>query len=102
MTRLYRDRRDRLVEALGAEAGSSLTVDVPAGGMQLLARCHPSLDDVALCRELADKGVTARPLSEMLYHRTAEPGLFLGFAAWNEEEIAAGAAIVGSLFTAAR
>lgn len=101
MTRLYRERRNRLVAALATEAGSSLSVDVPAGGMQLLARCDPSLDDVAICRDLLDAGVTARPLSEMLYHRTDQRGLFLGFAAWQEEEIAAGAAVVGRVLTAA-
>ena len=31
-------------------------------------------------------GVTARPLSEMHFHRSKERGLFLGFAAWNEAE----------------
>jgi GntR family transcriptional regulator/MocR family aminotransferase len=90
MTRLYRARRDRLVQALAAETGDRLAVDVPAGGMQLLARCKSSLDDVGLSRRLQHAGVTARPLSEMLHHRSAERGLFLGFAAWNEAEIDAG------------
>jgi GntR family transcriptional regulator/MocR family aminotransferase len=44
MTRLYRVRRDRLVQALAAEAGHGLLVDIPAGGMQLLARCDASID----------------------------------------------------------
>jgi hypothetical protein len=41
------------------------------------------------------RALTARPLSEMLYHRSRERGLFLGFAAWNEAEIAAGARMLG-------
>jgi GntR family transcriptional regulator/MocR family aminotransferase len=88
MTRIYRSRRDRLVAALTAE--TKLAVDVPAGGMQLLARCAPSTDDAALSRNLRKSGVVARPLSEMLYHRCRERGLFLGFAAWNHAEIDAG------------
>ena len=40
MTRLYKGRRDRMLQALASEAGSRLTVEAPAGGMQLLARCH--------------------------------------------------------------
>jgi GntR family transcriptional regulator/MocR family aminotransferase len=88
MTRIYRSRRDRLVAALTAE--TKLAVDVPAGGMQLLARCTPSTDDAALSRNLRKSGVVARPLSEMLYHRCRERGLFLGFAAWNHAEIDAG------------
>jgi GntR family transcriptional regulator / MocR family aminotransferase len=95
MTRLYRGRRDRLVAALAAETRDRLTVDIPAGGMQLVARCEPSMDDAALSRRLRKAGVVARPLSEMLYHRARERGLFLGFAAWNDAEIDAGAHIVG-------
>ena len=93
MTRLYRSRRDRLVAALTAE--TKLAVDVPAGGMQLLARCKPSIDDAALSRDLRKSGVVARPLSEMLRHRSRERGLFLGFAAWNHAEIEAGARVIG-------
>jgi GntR family transcriptional regulator/MocR family aminotransferase len=95
MTRLYRTRRDRLVETLAAEARGRLLVDIPAGGMQLLARGDTSTDDIALSRQLAQAGVTARPLSEMLLHKSRERGLFLGFAAWNEAEIDAGARIIG-------
>jgi GntR family transcriptional regulator/MocR family aminotransferase len=103
MTRLYRARRDRLLEALAAEAGDRLLVDVPAGGMQLLARLSArfparrdaAMDDIALSRRLAQAGVTARPLSEMHFHRSKERGLFLGFAAWSEAEIDAGAHVIG-------
>src|SRR5262245_55416777 len=45
MTRLYKARRDRIVQALGAEAGNHLAVEVPDGGMQLLARCRDQIDD---------------------------------------------------------
>jgi len=40
MTRLYKGRRDRMLQALAAEAGDRLAVETPAGGMQLLARCR--------------------------------------------------------------
>lgn len=95
MTRLYRSRRDRLVDALTRNAGDKLVVDVPAGGMQLLARCDTALDDVGLSSALGRAGVTTRPLSEMLYHKSREAGLFMGFAAWNDSEIDDGACIIG-------
>ena len=41
MTRLYKGRRDRMLQALASEAGNRLAVEAPAGGMQLLARCRP-------------------------------------------------------------
>jgi GntR family transcriptional regulator / MocR family aminotransferase len=36
-------------------------------------------------------------MTRMLYHRTAECGLFLGFAAWNDEEIDHAARILGRI-----
>jgi len=95
MTRLYRARRDRLLQALAAEVGDRLAIDVPAGGMQLLARCRTSTNDRALCARLFDAGVMTRPLSSMTFHNARERGLFLGFAAWNETEIDAAARVIG-------
>jgi GntR family transcriptional regulator/MocR family aminotransferase len=41
--------------------------------------------------------VTTRPLSRHFIGCIAAQGLFLGFAAWNEREIDAGAAIIGDV-----
>lgn len=87
MTRLYRGRRDRMFQALVSGAGDRLAVDIPAGGMQLLARCRTSANDSQLSLRLLEAGVVSRPLSSLLFHKTREQGLFLGFAAWNEREI---------------
>ena len=63
--------------------------------MQLLARLEPGSDDCRLVADLAKVGITARPLSRHFTGKTAEHGLFLGFAAWNETEIDAGAELIG-------
>ena len=97
MTRLYKGRRDRMLQALAAEAGDRLAVEVPAGGMQLLARCSAPANDQQLSARLLEAGVVSRPLSSMLYHRANEHGLFLGFAAWNEKEIDQAARILGRI-----
>ena len=97
MTRLYKGRRDRMLQALAAEAGDRLSVEVPAGGMQLLARCSGPANDRQLSARLLAAGVVSRPLSSMLYHKTGEHGLFLGFAAWNEKEIDQTARILGPI-----
>ena len=76
-----------MLQALTAEAGDRLNIEAPAGGMQLLARCNGLLNDRQLSARLQEAGVVSRPLSGMLYHKTGEQGLFLGFAAWNEKEI---------------
>lgn len=97
MTRLYKTRRDCLVRALAAEAGNHLAVETPDGGMQLLARCRPQAADEQLAARLLEAGVISRALTRMLYHKTAERGLFLGFAAWNENEIERAARILGRI-----
>jgi GntR family transcriptional regulator/MocR family aminotransferase len=95
MTRIYRGRRDRLVHALDANAGHALKIAPPAGGMQLLVQFDARYDDCDIAASLAKAGVTARPLSRHFAGGIADHGLFLGFAAWNEQEIDAGADIVG-------
>lgn len=97
MTRLYKSRRDRMVQALAAEAGDRLTVEIPAGGMQLLARYRASVDDQHLAARLREAGVISRPLSSLFFHPTKEQGLFLGFAAWNETEIDEAARVLGRM-----
>lgn len=97
MTRIYRTRRDRLVHALSAVAGTHLTIEPPAGGVQLLAHLDSLLDDRAVAARLAAAGVTARPLSPHFTGAIGGQGLFLGFAAWNEPEIDAAAATIGQV-----
>jgi GntR family transcriptional regulator / MocR family aminotransferase len=65
--------------------------------MQLLARCSGPANDRQLSARLLEAGVVSRPLSGMLYHKTGEHGLFLGFAAWNEKEIDQAARILGRI-----
>ena len=65
-------------------------------GMQLLARLESGSDDCRLVADLAGIGITARPLSRHFTGKVSEHGLFLGFAAWNEAEIDAGAELIGA------
>jgi GntR family transcriptional regulator / MocR family aminotransferase len=95
MTRVYRARRDRLVQALGASGGDTLSIAPPAGGMQLLAQLDSRQNDVDVAERLARAGVIARPLSRHFTGEITGQGLFLGFAAWTEQEIDAGADIIG-------
>jgi GntR family transcriptional regulator / MocR family aminotransferase len=97
MTRLYEGRRDRMLQALKSEAGDRLTIEVPAGGMQLVARCRASSNDPELAARLLDAGVVSRALSGLFFHKTREQGLFLGFAAWNEHEIDQAARMLGRI-----
>ncbi|MBW9102704.1 PLP-dependent aminotransferase family protein [Paraburkholderia phenoliruptrix] len=93
MTRIYRARRDHLCHALSA-IGNDLTLSPPDGGMQVIARLGPQLKDHDVCLRLAEAGVMVRPLSPYYFAEAKAHGLFLGFAAWNETEIDAGAEII--------
>ncbi len=97
MTRIYRGRRDRLVQALDAACGDALKMTPPAGGMQLLVELDSGQNDIAIAARLARLGVMSRPLSRHFTGEIAAQGLFLGFAAWTEKEIEAGAEIIGRL-----
>ncbi len=97
MTRVYRSRRDHLLQALRTHAGDHLTIESPAGGMQLLAYLDPHRNDRAISARLAELGVTARALSMHFAGPASAQGLFLGFAAWNEQEIDKAAAIIGQV-----
>jgi GntR family transcriptional regulator/MocR family aminotransferase len=97
MTRIYRGRRDRLTHALASPVGERLAITPPAGGMQLLARLALGSDDCRLAADLAKAGMMARPLSRHFTGKATEQGLFLGFAAWNEAEIDAGAELISDV-----
>jgi GntR family transcriptional regulator/MocR family aminotransferase len=97
MTRIYRGRRDHLVQALGTAAGHAVEIAPPAGGMQLLVQLDARQNDVDVAERLRKAGVTARPLSRHFTEEVTAQGLFLGFAAWTEREIEAGAEIIGRL-----
>ncbi|WP_428672834.1 PLP-dependent aminotransferase family protein [Reyranella sp.] len=101
MARVYERRRDRMVRSLVAATEGRFPIETPPGGMQLLVRCPPASNDRDLTAQLLEAGVVARPLSSMLFHRSEDQGLFLGFAAWNELEIDRAARIVGRILVGA-
>lgn len=100
--RLYHARRDHLVAVLEREVGDALAVEVPPGGMQLVARLRDGRADKEVARLLIDAGVEVRALSSLALGRPRDHGLLLGFAAWREDEISAAVrAIASSLSTGA-
>lgn len=89
MRRLYHARRDHLVEGLQRHLGDVLTLEVPSGGIQLVARLKRGRADQAAVKRLVDAGVETRALSSLALGRPRDQGLLLGFAAWRESEISA-------------
>lgn len=89
MRRLYHARRDHLVEGLERHLGDVLSVEVPSGGIQLVARLKRGRADQAAVKRLVEAGVETRALSSLALDRPRDHGLLLGFAAWRENEISA-------------
>jgi GntR family transcriptional regulator/MocR family aminotransferase len=79
MRKLYRSRRDALVDAIGARLGGLLTVHNADAGLHLSAFLPPGVDDREVLRRAAAKGVTATALSTCYAGRRPRSGLILGF-----------------------
>lgn len=89
MRRLYHARRDHLVAGLERHLGEVLSVEVPSGGIQLVARLKRGRADQTAVKRLVEAGVETRALSSLALGRPRDHGLLLGFAAWRESEISA-------------
>lgn len=79
MRKLYQERRRVLVEAIRAEAPGRLEVIGAEAGMQLTALLPRGVDDVAVARKAAEKGISARPLSSCHLRAPSRGGLILGY-----------------------
>ncbi|MBM9402697.1 PLP-dependent aminotransferase family protein [Gluconacetobacter azotocaptans] len=80
MGALYAERMAATVAALRGHCGDILSPGADEGGLQLAAWFNdPTLDDRAVARVLATRGLAMRPLSEF-HLGPARPGLLLGIA----------------------
>lgn len=85
MRRLYRQRRDHLVQALNAQ-NLPLDVQPPPGGMHLVASLNNGLSDQAICQQAYQEGLTLTGLAQHYWSHTHhdnanKQGLILGFTA---------------------
>jgi GntR family transcriptional regulator/MocR family aminotransferase len=80
MRQLYAERREALVDALQSECHDRLSVEVPAGGMHLIARLPPGTSDVEIARRAGERDLWPVALSGSTVRRVGAPGLLIGFA----------------------
>ncbi|WP_437289406.1 PLP-dependent aminotransferase family protein [Sorangium sp. So ce406] len=85
--RIYRARRDLLVEALRARLGHALDFRVPAGGMALWARVDAAIDADAWAERALARKVAFSAGRRYAFDGKRRPFLRLGFAALDEGEI---------------
>jgi GntR family transcriptional regulator/MocR family aminotransferase len=88
MRLLYREQRDRLVDALRRHCADYLEVEPSDQGMHLVAYLRAGQSDTAVEKAALEEGVVVRALSR-LYERTpARQGLMLGFSGYPAATIA--------------
>ncbi|SOY67381.1 AMINO TRANSFERASE PROTEIN [Cupriavidus taiwanensis] len=88
----YRDRRDRLAEALRLAFGERIRFGLPAGGMFLWAALEGIDDAAALLPHAIAEKVLFVPGAGFYAQRRARPAFRLSFAGAAPEQIAAGVA----------
>ena len=94
MRAIYGARQEALVAVLREELGHEVPPVQLMAGMHLVLPLASGEDDIALARLLAARGVMARPLSIYGVGIERRRGLLLGYAGFDEGEIArAGAAL---------
>ena len=87
MRMLYMERRKELVKAIRIEMGDMLEVTGAEAGMHLAALLPPGINDVAVSKRAAQRGISATPLSTCYVRSPARSGLILGYAGANALQI---------------
>lgn len=85
--RVYRARRDVLVESLRDRLKERLEFDCPSGGLALWARAAPSVDVEAWAQRAEARGVAFNPGGRYGFDGRARPFARIGFARCSEAEL---------------
>jgi GntR family transcriptional regulator/MocR family aminotransferase len=91
--RLYRQRRDALLDALATTFPAWRPVGI-AAGLHVVVRLPDGTDDTALSQDLAAQGINAPALATYAHSpgRSPYPGLVLGYAALTPDRLRAAVA----------
>lgn len=92
MRKLYAERRQAMIDALGGILGDHMRLEPCDAGLQMLGWLPQDWSDAELCREAAEVGLEIAPLSRFAISRRLPPAILLGFGAFTPEEIRQGAA----------
>jgi GntR family transcriptional regulator / MocR family aminotransferase len=87
MRMLYMERRKALVEAIRVQMGDMSEVIGTEAGMHLVAGLPSHVDDVAVSRKAAQRGICAMPLSFCYLKPPKRGGLILGYGGANLHQI---------------
>ena len=90
MRRIYGQRQRAFIDLLNTELADFVTYINHQAGMQLVLHLPVGVDDVAISRAAANKGISVPALSTFCARPTKMSGLLAGFCAFTEDEMADG------------
>ena len=96
MRKAYGERAEALSHCFAAQAQGLIRLHKPQAGMHAIAWLPPGVDDRAMARLAAQKGIEARALS-FYGRRKQAPGLVLGFGTVTPADIGKGVATLTAL-----
>ncbi|HWB41632.1 MAG TPA: PLP-dependent aminotransferase family protein [Gemmatimonadales bacterium] len=97
MRGVYLKRRDTLLAGLARHCGDRLTVHNADAGLHVPALLAPGLDDTAVVRRMAGRGLTATPLSSCYAGTPRRQGLLLGFGGSTERRLLEATRVLGEV-----
>ena len=98
MRALYAERQAAMVAELQKRLGDRFAVSPDESGMHLIGYLDDAVDDVALSRAAAERGVVVSPLSRLYIDATPRRGLMLGYAGVAEPTMRRAVATLGRVF----
>ncbi|MEP6620135.1 MAG: PLP-dependent aminotransferase family protein [bacterium] len=88
MRQVYAARREALVAGVREHCGDLLTIHNGDAGLHVATVLREGIDDVAVVRRMAERGMTATALSTCYIGAVKRSGLLLGFGGWDTVQIA--------------
>lgn len=86
MRRIYKARRDFLIDTVERHLSGVLSFEVPSGGLSLWARIAGDIDPEAWAERVLQRKVAIRTAKRFCFRGKSHPYLRLAFASLNEEE----------------
>ena len=90
MRRLYAERRQALIRAVGERLPHTIRLQASETGLQMLGWLPDGWDDAAVSALAATRGLEITPLSRLSVDRSLPPALLLGFGNFPPARIAEG------------
>jgi GntR family transcriptional regulator/MocR family aminotransferase len=87
MRKIYAERRDFFVEQFNELLGDRFTLQVPEGGLNVVAWLKREGDLPMISRVILEIGVKPSPLSFYCIQAKPKPAFLFGFAAWTPAQI---------------